>query len=154
MDGRKAFTICGDPLYFAPEIVSQQGYDFGADIWAFGVLLHEIFEGSTVFGTSETEETQLFKAITSFNGVIQYTEKTPVAARHVITSLLNKNAKQRLGFAGPDEVQRHELFNDVKWDDLGSKRGFPVDLTATVDPSSIFLDTDLEPFSSPTFDQF
>ena len=48
MDGRKAFTICGDPLYFAPEIVSQQGYDFGADIWAFGVLLHEIFEVNIV----------------------------------------------------------------------------------------------------------
>lgn len=25
MDGSKTFTICGDPLYFAPEIVSQTG---------------------------------------------------------------------------------------------------------------------------------
>jgi len=25
MDGTKSFTICGDPHYFAPEIISQQG---------------------------------------------------------------------------------------------------------------------------------
>jgi serine/threonine protein kinase len=51
MDGRKAFTICGDPLYFAPEIVSQQGYDFSADLWAYGILVHELFEVSECFST-------------------------------------------------------------------------------------------------------
>ena len=25
MDGSRCFTICGDPLYFAPEIIRQQG---------------------------------------------------------------------------------------------------------------------------------
>ena len=25
MDGSKSFTICGDPLYFSPEIIRQQG---------------------------------------------------------------------------------------------------------------------------------
>jgi hypothetical protein len=44
MDGTKIFTICGDPLYFAPEIVSQQGYDYSVDLWAYGVLAYEIFE--------------------------------------------------------------------------------------------------------------
>jgi serine/threonine protein phosphatase PrpC len=44
MDGSKTFTICGDPLYFAPEIIGQQGYDYSADLWAFGILAYEIFE--------------------------------------------------------------------------------------------------------------
>lgn len=44
MDGYKSFTICGDPLYFAPEMVGQTGYDYSADLWALGVTIYEIFE--------------------------------------------------------------------------------------------------------------
>jgi hypothetical protein len=44
MDGTKTFTVCGDPLYFAPEIVGQQGYDYSADLWAYGILVYEIYE--------------------------------------------------------------------------------------------------------------
>lgn len=44
MDGSKAFTICGDPLYFSPEIVSHQGYDYSSDLWALGILIYEIYE--------------------------------------------------------------------------------------------------------------
>lgn len=62
--GAKAFTVCGDPLYFAPEIITQRGYDYGADIWSFGCLLHDMYEGNTPFGGPDTEETTVFKAIT------------------------------------------------------------------------------------------
>jgi CRP-like cAMP-binding protein len=44
MDGSKAFTICGDPLFFPPEMVGQAGYDYSADLWSLGVLAYEIFE--------------------------------------------------------------------------------------------------------------
>ena len=44
MDGAKTYTILGDPLYFAPEIVSQQGYDYAVDLWAFGVMIYEMYE--------------------------------------------------------------------------------------------------------------
>jgi serine/threonine protein kinase len=44
MDGYKSFTICGDPLYFAPEMVGQAGYDYSADLWALGVTVYEIYE--------------------------------------------------------------------------------------------------------------
>ncbi len=66
MDGSKSFTICGDPLYFAPELISNQGYNYGLDLWAFGVIMYEIYEGVTPFGNNDSEETQVFKAITAF----------------------------------------------------------------------------------------
>ena len=80
MDGSKAFTICGDPLFFAPEIVGQTGYDFGVDYWALGVLLFEMYEERSPFGTAETEETALFRAITSYqSGSLEFSTTTPVA---------------------------------------------------------------------------
>jgi serine/threonine protein kinase len=44
MDGSKAYTICGDPLYFAPEMVGQVGYTYAADLWMYGLILFELFE--------------------------------------------------------------------------------------------------------------
>jgi serine/threonine protein kinase len=66
MDGNKSYTICGDPLYFAPEITSNLGYDFSADLWAYGVLVYEIYEGYTVFDAEATHEVKLFKTISEF----------------------------------------------------------------------------------------
>ena len=68
MDGSKSYTICGDPYYFSPEIVSNQGYDFAADIWAYGMLVYELFEGTTLFGAM-TDETRLFQSISTFKYV-------------------------------------------------------------------------------------
>lgn len=84
MDGLKTYTICGDPLYFAPEIVSQQGYDYSVDLWAMGILAYEVYEGQTPFGTVDTEETQLFRLISSYTaGQLRdnFTPKTPIVAR-------------------------------------------------------------------------
>lgn len=56
-DGNKAhglpqyrtFTICGTTEYFAPEQVLDVGHEQAADMWAFGVLLHEMLLKSSPF---------------------------------------------------------------------------------------------------------
>jgi aurora kinase len=35
-------TLCGTPLYLAPEMISQDYYDDSIDIWAIGVIAYEI----------------------------------------------------------------------------------------------------------------
>jgi len=97
MDGCRNYTICGDPLFFAPEIVSQKGYDYAADLWALGVLFFKIYEGIPPFGTAEMEETALFKAITSYKGVLAFSDKTSPAARDLISSLVVPAAGERCG---------------------------------------------------------
>lgn len=36
-----AETLCGSPLYMAPEILLSQRYDAKADLWSVGAILFE-----------------------------------------------------------------------------------------------------------------
>jgi protein-serine/threonine kinase len=46
-------TICGSPLYMAPEVLYKQDYDSTADIWSIGILLYEMTYGFTPFNKSK-----------------------------------------------------------------------------------------------------
>ena len=52
------------------------------DLWAFGILLFQLYEEQGPFGPDDVEETQLFTAVTSHKeGAEVFTDKTPLAAR-------------------------------------------------------------------------
>jgi serine/threonine protein kinase len=44
-----AYTMCGTPLYIAPEIVLSRGYNSAVDYWSFGVLIFEMIHGFSPF---------------------------------------------------------------------------------------------------------
>jgi serine/threonine protein kinase len=43
------YTMCGTPLYIAPEIVLSRGYNSAVDYWSFGVLIFEMIHGFSPF---------------------------------------------------------------------------------------------------------
>ena len=45
----KRTTVCGTPIYLAPEIINETGHDERVDIWCIGVLLFELCTGNVPF---------------------------------------------------------------------------------------------------------
>ena len=122
MDGSRCYTICGDPHYFAPEIINHQGYDYGVDLWAFGVLLYEMYEGVSPFGADEADESELFNAISSFqkdDDQLPFTAKTPHAAIELIRHLLEPDLNDRQGYVDPRLIRNDPYFVGLDWDRIG-----------------------------------
>lgn len=42
-------TLCGTPMYLAPEVVNQKKYTLVSDLWSIGVILYQIFFGILPF---------------------------------------------------------------------------------------------------------
>ena len=48
-EDEKRQTVCGTPIYLAPEIIKEEGHDEKVDIWCIGVLLFELITGNVPF---------------------------------------------------------------------------------------------------------
>lgn len=89
-----AATVCGSPLYMAPEILRHEPYDARADLWSVGSILYELLLGRTPF--SGANPMQLLKNIEqddhlSFEGVDVTSE-----GQEFLRALLRRSPKERL----------------------------------------------------------
>ncbi|KAJ7522008.1 hypothetical protein O6H91_19G078500 [Diphasiastrum complanatum] len=93
-----AETLCGSPLYMAPEILQSQKYDAKADLWSVGTILFQLLTGRyPFFGNSPA---QLLQNITK--GEVQF-PKSISADLHpdcidLCRKLLRQNPVERLSF--------------------------------------------------------
>lgn len=94
-----ADTLCGSPLYMAPEIIQNQKYDAKADLWSVGAICYQLVIGKPPFdGNSQL---QLFQNILR-STALQF----PEGALQVLhpdyvefcRSLLRRNPVERLTF--------------------------------------------------------
>ena len=96
-EGVMAATLCGSPLYMAPEVIMSLKYDAKADLWSIGTIIYQCLTGKAPF---QAPTPQALK---------QYYEKNPSISpkipsgtsadlRSLLCSLLRYNSKDRIEF--------------------------------------------------------
>ncbi|KAH0080521.1 kinase-like protein, partial [Aureobasidium melanogenum] len=93
-----AETLCGSPLYMAPEILAYQKYDAKADLWSVGTVAYEMVAGRPPF--KATNHVELLRKIDQAQDVIQFPAGLAVSRefRDTIKSLLKRQPTQRVSF--------------------------------------------------------
>ncbi|KAJ5171730.1 hypothetical protein N7492_004323 [Penicillium capsulatum] len=93
-----AETLCGSPLYMAPEILRYEKYDAKADLWSVGTVLYEMVVGRPPFRASNHVE--LLRRIEKGEDRIRFPEENPASddIKKLIRGLLKRNPVERLNF--------------------------------------------------------
>jgi len=106
-----AETLCGSPLYMAPEILRYEKYDAKADLWSVGTVLYEMVTGKPPFRASNHVE--LLRRIEKGEDRIKFPDEVLVsdAMKKLIRSLLKRDPKERSSF--PDFFSNEVILEPI-----------------------------------------
>ncbi|KAL4996895.1 Serine/threonine-protein kinase atg1 [Aspergillus recurvatus] len=93
-----AETLCGSPLYMAPEILRYEKYDAKADLWSVGTVLYEMVVGKPPFRA--TNHVELLRKIETARDRIKFPEENPASddIKALVRGLLKFNPVVRMTF--------------------------------------------------------
>ena len=93
-----ADTLCGSPLYMAPEILRYERYDAKADLWSVGTVLYEMVTGRPPFRARNHVE--LLRKIEATEDIIKFPREVVISSgmKALVRSLLKRNPVERLSF--------------------------------------------------------
>ena len=107
-EGQNRTTVCGTPIYLAPEIVNESGHNEKVDLWCIGVLLFELATGTVPFIGNDFE--QLKENIRLMK--IEWPRDINSDAKDLIKKILKYNPNDRIGLV---EMLNHPFFtNHIK----------------------------------------
>ncbi|EGX90859.1 serine/threonine protein kinase (Pdd7p), putative [Cordyceps militaris CM01] len=93
-----ADTLCGSPLYMAPEILRYERYDAKADLWSVGTVLYEMITGRPPFRARNHVE--LLRKIEAAEDIIKFPREVIVTPdlKALVRALLKRSPVERLSF--------------------------------------------------------
>ncbi|XP_054466443.1 serine/threonine-protein kinase ULK1a isoform X2 [Anoplopoma fimbria] len=104
-----AATLCGSPMYMAPEVIMSQNYDAKADLWSIGTIVYQCLTGKAPFHASTPQELRLFYE-SNMTLLPSVPKETSLNLRHLLLGLLQRNHKERIGF---DEFFQHPFLETI-----------------------------------------
>uniref|UniRef100_A0A3B4AZG3 non-specific serine/threonine protein kinase n=1 Tax=Periophthalmus magnuspinnatus TaxID=409849 RepID=A0A3B4AZG3_9GOBI len=91
-----AATLCGSPMYMAPEVIMSQSYDAKADLWSIGTIVFQCLTGKAPFQASSPQDLRLFYEKNTHLTPIP--RETSSHLRHLLLGLLQRNYKDRMDY--------------------------------------------------------
>ncbi|XP_050408202.1 serine/threonine-protein kinase ULK2 isoform X2 [Patella vulgata] len=96
-DGVMAATLCGSPMYMAPEVIMSLQYDAKADLWSIGTIVFQCLTGKAPFQAQTPQQLkQFYEKHSELKPNIPQT--TSPELRDLLLKLLKRNAKDRIEF--------------------------------------------------------
>ncbi len=99
----KAGIILGTAAYMSPEQAKGKPVDRRADIWSFGVVLHEMLTGAQLY-TGETVSEVMAHVITQTPSLDSLPAASPPRIRHLLQRCLTKDPRARLRDIGEARI--------------------------------------------------
>lgn len=107
-------TLCGSPMYMAPEIITRNGYDYKSDLWSVGIIMYEMIHGYTPFNVQNFID--LIKEIKKKNIVVKVVVSEECI--ELIYSLCKINPNERISW---DNFFNHKWFDNNEIEDDENK---------------------------------
>lgn len=107
-------SMTGTVEYMAPEVIQMQHYGTAVDWWSFGILGFDLLTGSTPFRANN--DMKVREKILKAKLVLPYFLSPD--AKDLLTRLLRKEPKKRLGACMPRDMQtikNHRFFRKIEW---------------------------------------
>ncbi|KAM4627850.1 serine/threonine-protein kinase ULK2 isoform 2-T2 [Polymixia lowei] len=92
-----AATLCGSPMYMAPEVIMSQNYDAKADLWSIGTVIYQCLVGKPPFQANSPQDLRMFYEKNKNLQPIIPRETSPHLG-DLLLGLLQRNQKDRMDF--------------------------------------------------------
>jgi len=87
-------TLCGSPLYMAPEVLKRQKYTSKVDLWSMGIILYEMITNTMPFMASNPLELLYVIETTK----ITVPENISNECKDLLISLINIDVNERISY--------------------------------------------------------
>ncbi|KAH8388853.1 hypothetical protein KR215_002356 [Drosophila sulfurigaster] len=96
-EGVMAATLCGSPMYMAPEVIMSLQYDAKADLWSLGTIVYQCLTGKAPFYAQTPNELKFY-----YEQNANLAPKIPHGVspdlRDLLLCLLRRNSKDRISY--------------------------------------------------------
>lgn len=96
-DGVMAATLCGSPMYMAPEVIMSLQYDAKADLWSIGTIVFQCLTGKAPFQAQTPQQLKQY-----YEKTLELKPNIPSGTspelKDLLLKLLKRNAKERIEF--------------------------------------------------------